>query len=109
MNLDTVTPRRDAAFVASALLRAKMSLRKRAAGTGLQVLLEANGRSLSRKLQDDYEGPWTMIDRMTTWPVVVPFQTPVSLAGDSDVVAGRNGVAPEDVDESLADASHAKS
>ncbi len=84
----------------------KVPLRERSARTCLQVLLELDGLLLARKLDDDDQRPWAIVDGMPARPVVVPLQAPVGILGDTDVVAVRVRLAAEDVDEALADAVH---
>src|SRR5688572_24885107 len=83
-----------------------MPLRKRPAGTRLQVLFEAACRLLRGELHRDYERPGTVIDCVTRWSAVVPFEPRVNVVGDADIVTGWIGAASDDVNEALLESMH---
>ena len=85
----------------------EVSRRESPAGSGLQVPFEAQGLLFCRKLNDDPQRPWTVLGGMSAGTVVVPLQTIADVARHADVVTARVDVAPNDVHEALADASHA--
>jgi hypothetical protein len=86
----------------------EMTCRERPPGTGLEVLLEAGCLTLGGKLQNHDERPRPAPDRFATRTVVVPRESAVRIRGEADVMAVRVAVAPENVDEALADAVHPK-
>ena len=89
-------------------MAAEMALRKRAPGTGLQVLLEASGSSLVGELDHDKQRPGSMLHRVTARTSVVPVDSIIDIAGAADVVSRRVAFAAEDVNESAANTTHAR-
>jgi len=85
-----------------------VSLRKGAPGTGLQVALEARGRRSVGKLYGDENPPGAMKDRLPGQTFVVPAKSLVDVRGTTDIVPRRIALTPEDVDEALTDAFHAR-
>jgi hypothetical protein len=66
---------------------AEVALGKRAAGAGLQVLLEASRGSFIWKLQRDDDRPRSMLTRMTARAGVMPLEAFIDVSGPADVVS----------------------
>ena len=85
----------------------EVSLRESPARTGFQVALEAQRLSLGRECDDDHQRPRAVFDGVAGRTMVVPLQAIVDVARQANVMALGFDVAPKDVDETLADPTHA--
>jgi hypothetical protein len=102
-----VAPMADELDSASILTATEVPFREGAARAGLQVALEAQRLLLGRELEDDHQGPRAVLGGMSAGTVVVPLQPIADVARCPDVVALGFDVASKDVDEALADPTHA--
>src|SRR5262245_46734165 len=82
----------------SACLR-EMALRERAAGTALQVLLKSRSRMLGGEFQRHDNRPRSVRNRVSTRPVIVPFEARANVVRESDLVSRGIDVTSEDVDD----------
>ena len=85
-----------------------MPLRERAAGSGLEVTLEAERFLFSWKFDRDSDPPWSVRNGVAAWTVVVPLQPLVNVARVADVVPTRINLAAEYVHEPLSDSLHVR-
>src|SRR5687767_13228541 len=83
-----------------------MPLGKCPARTRLQVLFETACPFLGGEFNRDDEGPWTVVDRVTRWPTVVPLEPRIDVVRDTDIMTRRIGVAADDVNETLREPVH---
>jgi len=88
------------------LLRVEVPFRKRTAGSGLEVLLEAHSARLVGKLERDDDTPGSITNGVSAGTAIVPVQAFVDIARDTDVVARRIAFAAQNVDEPLPGAEH---
>lgn len=76
-----------------------MALRKSAAGSGLQVLLERNGTVSVGEFNSDVDTPWCAASCVSAAPVVVSPESCADVGRQPGVVTGRRGVVLQDIDE----------
>ena len=81
--------------------RSQVPLRKRTAGTGLQVALEGERTRFVGELHDNIQGPRTIPGGMRTLPVVVRCQTLGDVRCHTGVVDRRIRIVFQNVDESF--------
>jgi len=84
-----------------------VSLRERASRAGLQVPLKPKRGMLGGKLKNDEERPRAMLDGVPCRSRIVPLETVLYVASGACVVTTRVGVALKEVDEALANTTHA--
>lgn len=87
----------------------EVPLGKRAAGARLQVFLEARRGPFVAELQRHDDGPWAMLERVSTRSGVVPLESFVDVRGATYIMSRWITLAAKDVHESSADALHCES
>ena len=86
--------------------RGEVPCSERAPGAGLQIRLKARSGGFIRKLDRHDDPPGSMLQRISARPGVVPLETFIDVGGAPDIVTRRVALAPQNVDESSADAAH---
>ena len=87
--------------------RREVALRERAAGAGFEVALEARRGPFIWELHCHDDRPRSVVNRVAARPSIVPIESIVDVRCAAHVVPRRVGFAPQNVNESRSDSTHA--
>jgi hypothetical protein len=74
--------------------------------TGLEILLEAHRGYFAGEFNRDHNRPRTVMNRVSAWAVVVPFEPISNVTRSADVMASWICIAANDIDDLLLDSVH---